>query len=49
VATGALGVAWLPDNLAGARTLQIAQGPTQLAIPVAIADQAITFVTIALP
>jgi hypothetical protein len=48
-ATGALGVAWLPDNLAGARTLRIAQGTAQLSVPVAIADQAITFVTIALP
>jgi hypothetical protein len=47
-ATGALGVAWLPDNLAGARTLRIVQGTTQLSVPVSIVDQAITFVTIAL-
>jgi hypothetical protein len=49
IATGPLGVAWLPDNAAGARTLQLAQGTTQLAVPVTITDQAITFVTIALP
>ena len=48
-ATGALGVAWLPDNVAGARTLRIVQGTTQLSVPVTIVDGAITFVTIALP
>ena len=48
-ATGALGVAWLPDNNAGARELRVDQGTTtQLSVPVAIVDQAITFVTIAL-
>lgn len=47
--TGALGVAWLPDNVAGARTLRITQGATQLEVPITIVDQAITFVTIALP
>ena len=49
LATGPLGVAWLPDNIAGARTLQLSQGTTQLLVPVTIVDQAITFVTIALP
>ncbi len=49
VATGMLGVAWLPDNVAGTRTLRIVQGTTQLQVPVTIVDQAITFVTIALP
>jgi hypothetical protein len=49
LATGTLGVAWLPDNNAGARTLQISQGTTLLSVPVTIVDQAITFVTIALP
>jgi hypothetical protein len=48
-ATGMLGVAWLPDNVAGPRTLRIAAGMTQLSVPVTIADQAITFVTIVLP
>ncbi|HWO26227.1 MAG TPA: hypothetical protein VNO30_46185 [Kofleriaceae bacterium] len=47
-ATGALGVAWLPDNVAGARTLRVVVGTTQLSVPVAIVDQAITFVTISL-
>lgn len=47
-ATGALGVAWLPDNIAGARLLRIVQGTTDLSVPVPIVDQAITFVTIAL-
>jgi hypothetical protein len=46
--TGAFGVAWLPDNVAGARTLRIRQGTTDLSVPVSIVDQAITFVTIAL-
>jgi len=47
-ATGPLGVAWLPDNVAGPRTLLVTQGAT-LSIPVSIVDRAITFVTIALP
>lgn len=51
ISTGGLGVAWLPDNAAGARTLRIAYGspPASLQVPVAIADQAITFIAIALP
>ncbi len=41
IATGMLGVAWLPDNALGARTLRIAYGSpqTSLSVPVAIADQ----------
>jgi hypothetical protein len=48
-ATGMLGVAWLPDNVAGVRTLRVVQGTTQLLVPVTIVAQAITFVTIVLP
>jgi len=46
--TGTLGVAWLPDNVAGGRTL-VVQGQSQLSVPVTITAQAITFVTIAVP
>jgi hypothetical protein len=46
--TGALGVAWLPDNAAGGRTLNV-QGQSTLSVPVTITAQAITFVTIAVP
>ena len=49
IATGAFGVAWLPDNAAGARELQVTLGTSTLRVPVTIVDQAITFVTIALP
>jgi len=48
-ATGGLGVAWLPDNAVGPRTLQIRRGTSTLSVPVTIVDRAITFVTIALP
>jgi hypothetical protein len=47
-ATGALGVAWVPNNSVGARELRVEQGTTLLSVPLAIVDQAITFVTIAL-
>lgn len=50
LSTGPLGVAWLPDNVAGARTLVISpQGGAPFSVPVTIVDQAITFVTIAVP
>jgi hypothetical protein len=52
ISTGTFGVAWLPDNVAGFRTMRIAYGTAQqssLAVPVPIVDQAITFATIALP
>lgn len=48
-ATGALGVAWLPDNAVGPRTLRVTSGTLNLSVPVTIFDQSITFVTIALP
>jgi hypothetical protein len=48
--TGPFGVAWLPDNVAGTRTLIVSpQGGSPLSVPVTIVDQAITFVTIAVP
>lgn len=50
LATGALGIAWLPDNVAGVRTLLVTpQGGSAQSFPVTIVDQAITFVTIAVP
>jgi hypothetical protein len=50
LSTGPLGVAWLPDNVAGARTLVVSpQGGSPFSVPVTIVDQAITFVTIAVP
>jgi len=51
ISTGTFGVAWLPDNVAGSRTMRIVYGASQTAfsVPVPIFDQAITFVTIALP
>lgn len=48
-ATGAFGVAWLPDNVAGPVTLRVTQGPTVVPVSLTIAADAITFVTIALP
>lgn len=49
-ATGALGVAWLPDNLAGNRTLIVTpQGGQPQQANVNIVDGAITFVTISVP
>ncbi|HWU89420.1 MAG TPA: hypothetical protein VN253_19300 [Kofleriaceae bacterium] len=48
--TGSLGVAWLPNNLAGTRTLIVSPpSGASFAVPVTIVDQAITFVTIAVP
>lgn len=51
ISTGTFGVAWLPDNIAGFRTMRIAYGmpQTSFSVPVPIVDQAITFATIALP
>jgi len=50
LATGPLGIAWLPDNVAGARMLVVTpQGGTPFAVPVTIVDQAITFVTVVVP
>lgn len=48
-ATGALGVAWLPDNLAGPVTLRVTQGSTVVPVSLTTVPDAITFVTIALP
>lgn len=48
-ATGALGVAWLPDNVAGPATLRVTLGPTVVPVALTTVPDAITFVTIALP
>lgn len=50
LATGPLGIAWLPDNVTGARMLVVTpQGGSPFAVPVTIVDQAITFVTVVVP
>lgn len=47
VSTAAFGVAWLPDNNAGMRTLRVVQGATSLMTSFPIEAGAITFVTVA--
>ena len=47
--TGALGLAWLPDNMAGSRVLIVSKPPSSVMTEVVLVAEQLTFVTVSLP